>query len=243
MNDRDIRREARLQQVVLFGQENAADFAPESEALVDFGKLSALLAELAAAKLAQKPVLVDKNKLRGTLNGELRRISITARKIEARFGPAGFAADYQTSEAYTDEVLGTQTRRVLALLADAPQDGPEQLAAKAARRTLFLRLEMPPGFVASLQTNAQSLAEADTRNRAGNMGAVESTARISTLLYQGSDIVDDLDTMMENKYGRDPAKLHAWERASRVESNPRRKSARQAAAPTATPEPALAATT
>ncbi len=236
MNDRDIRRENRLQRVVLFGQENAADFAPDSEAKSDFTKIAELLTRLANAKLAQNPVRVNKKELRETLAEDFRRISATARKIETRYGPPGFAADYQASALYSDEQITTHARRVLAQLADGKDDSPELLAAKAERRRLFIRFEWPADFVTKLQADSKALAEADSRNASGLMESVESTARIIELLAEGTRLVDDLDTMMENKYRIDAAKLHAWQRASRVESAPRRKSA-TAGAPAATPTP------
>jgi hypothetical protein len=45
----------------------------------------------------------------------------------------------------------------------------------------------------------------------------ESTSAIDTLLTRGSDLVVQLDAIMRNKYKRDPDKLYAWLRASRVE--------------------------
>ncbi len=234
MNDRDIRREARLQRVKIFGAENAADFVAGSEAKQDFAKLDQVLADLQTAKQQQKPVLVNKQMLREALTEDFRRIADTATKIEARAKLPGFAADYRMPDTMADTALSTHARCLLGLLADDPADTPEQLAAKAARRERFVRLEMAADFATSLKADADAFVHADARNNAESLEGVESTARITQLLAEGTELVDDLDTMMRNKYGRVPATLPAWERASRVEKNPRRKSSET---PPATPAP------
>jgi hypothetical protein len=50
----------------------------------------------------------------------------------------------------------------------------------------------------------------------------EDTATITTQLTAISKEVDILDPIMGNKYETTPEKLHAWERASRVERDPKR---------------------
>jgi len=158
MNDRDIRREARLQRVKIFGEEYSADFAPDSEARQDFAKLEQILARLQTAKLQQKPVRVSKQTLRATLTADFRRIADTATRIESRANLAGFAADYRMPDTVADTALGTHARRLIALLADEAGDAPEVLAAKAERRQRFLRMEMAPTFVDTLKTDAEAFA-------------------------------------------------------------------------------------
>jgi len=50
----------------------------------------------------------------------------------------------------------------------------------------------------------------------------EDTATISTQLTAISKEVDILDPILGDKYETNPEKLHAWERASRVERDPKR---------------------
>ena len=66
---------------------------------------------------------------------------------------------------------------------------------------------------------------------------VENTALIGKLLGETSDEVDFLDTIMGNKYERQPEKLRAWESASRVERAPVRSKKDKPASVVAPPPP------
>jgi len=53
-----------------------------------------------------------------------------------------------------------------------------------------------------------------------NQEGIENTAAIGEILVLAANDVQELDTIMHNKYARNPAKLHAWQRTSRVERAP-----------------------
>ena len=101
-------------------------------------------------------------------------------------------------------------------------DTAEQKATKAALRAHFLQLEISADFVTDLRQDRDSLDQIDQHNATEIQEGTEDTATITTQLTAISKEVDILDPILGNKYETTPEKLHSWERASRVERNPKR---------------------
>ena len=106
---------------------------------------------------------------------------------------------------------------------DTAGDTPAQLAEKAARRAKFIRKLIPADFVEDLRADRDAIDGKNAAATADNLEGLESTEEIEALLLQGGKEVTALDAMMHNLYSRNPAKLHAWLAASRVERSPKRK--------------------
>jgi hypothetical protein len=152
---------------------------------------------------------------------DLKLIAGTARAI-AIADPAFPVGNYSPVPADNSETpLLTHADSVLTLLEDAPTDTAEAKAAKAALRARFLKYEMETDFVKDLRADRDAIDGANTAKTTDNLEGNESTSAIDTLLLQGSDDVTQLDAIMRNKYKRNPDKLHAWERASRIERRPK----------------------
>lgn len=228
MNDRDILRYDRATRVQTFGKENAADFTAGSLALEHFGNIDQLLPQIDDAKAGQKPARITKATLLDALNLDFKQIAKTARSIEAKSGETGFATPYAIP-VLTELLTGTHADNLLRRLEDndAPVadggDSAEEKAAKAALRARFIAYELPEDFVADLRADRDALTAANSHNQGENQGGQENTALISQLLTQTALEVDQLDTLMSNKYARQPEKLHVWDRASRVERGPAKK--------------------
>jgi hypothetical protein len=226
MNDRDQRRADRLARIQTFHHENAADFAPASKAQALFTRIDSHLADLAAARAGQVPRRVSKPTLLDALWLDGKNIARTARSIDLT--DHGFAAAYRLPDDPTEALITAHTDHLLSLLEDhnAPEadggDTPAQKAAKAALRTRFVAYEMPPDFVEDLRADREALRQANTHNEAENQTGEENTAEIGVILAAAAPDVQQLDAIMHNKYSRDPAKLHAWLRAARVERTPSR---------------------
>ena len=235
MNDRDILREDRLTRTQTFGRANAADFAAGSKAPALFANITQILLDLAAAKIGQVPGRASKAALLDALWLDYKNIARTSRSIGAS-ALGGSIVDYAVPADFTEALIKIQAEKLLSLLEDntAPVGGdtPEQLAAKAARRALFLEWEIQADFVEDLRSDYDALIAANQLNQAENQDGVENTAAIGVLLLSGGQTVSDLDTIMQNKYARQPEKLRAWESASRVHRSPVRK--KDAATPTTT---------
>lgn len=219
MNDRDIRRYDRATRVLTFGQANDADFAPDSLARGHFAAIATKVAGIDDAKADQVPARVSKETLLDALMLDFKRIAATARSIEKKSGETGFAGSYAVPER-TENAITTHADKLLGLLEDGDTDTAGQKAAKAALRTRFQAFEIAANFVQRLHDDRAAIAEANNHNQTEVQDGVENTALIGKLLGEISDQVDFLDTIMGNKYERQPEKLRAWESASRVERAP-----------------------
>ncbi len=228
MNDRDNRRLERAQNVLTFFQNNSADFAPTSVVHEHVKKITDSVALVVAARAGQNPNRVTKASVLDALLLDFKRISATARAIELRDGDTGFAVPYNSVPDRVEKDIKTYADSLLKLLEDnnAPVaeggDSPEQKAAKAALRARFLKLEINANFVTNLRHDHDALDEINRRNATEVQEGTEDTATITTQLAAISKEVDILDPIMGNKYETSPEKLHAWERASRVERDPKR---------------------
>ena len=236
MNDRDILRHDRLDRVSTFGSENHADLPAGCEAITRFANLATLSAKLGRHKVGQLRGPASLQTLLDALGSDFKDIARTARAID--LDQPGFAAFYRLPAEPTASNLKTHADSLLTRLEDAPTDTPAQLAEKAALRAQFISKLIPTDFVQDLRADRDAIDGKNLTNTAGNLQGLESTASINVLLLQGSEEVTRLDAMMQNLYRRNPAKLHAWLAASRVERSPQRN--KDSGTPTvATTQPAL----
>jgi hypothetical protein len=238
MNDRDILRKERLDRVSTFHIENQSDFAAGSLALTLFDQVDGILAALEKAQVGQIRTPVTKTTLLEALRLDLQNIARTARAI--RLADAIFpTGDYSPAPTAADaeEMLLTHADAVLTLLEDAATDTPAEKAAKAALRQRFTNYEIEADFVEDLRADRKAIDDANQNKHADNLEGNESTSAIDTLLLKGGDLVTQLDAIMRNKYKRDPDKLHAWTRASRIERSPKPQKPEDGANPGGTPPP------
>jgi hypothetical protein len=183
---------------------------------------------LIAARAGQSPHRVTKSTVLDALLLDFKRISATARAIELRSGETGFAARFNHVPDRIEKDIKTYADSLLALLEDnnAPVseggDSAEQKAAKAAQRARFVELEMNPLFVTNLRHDRDALDQINKHNTTEAQEGTEDTATITTQLAAINKEVDILDSILGNKYETTPEKLHARERASRVERDPKR---------------------
>ena len=204
MNDRDLRRYDRATRVQSFGRANAADFAVGAKALTHFTNIDVNLSSLDRAKAGQTPARVSKATLLDALALDLTNIARTAGTIERNEN--GFAAPYRLPGSPSESALTTHADSVLLRLEDQADDSAAEKTAKAALRAQFTVYELPADFVAQLRAGRQAIAEANQHNDTENLGGVENTELISQLLSLINDDVVELNTIMHNKYARQPEK-------------------------------------
>ena len=221
MNDRETRRYDMFGRVQTFGQQNAADFTPTSQASTRFGSVGRIIDDLDAAKAGQqgggntaKSVLLDALRL------DVQNIARTARAID--LDEPGFADNFRTPASPSDADLLTTADAGLALLADATGDDAATLAAKAARRAKFVANELPAGFATDLAADRAAIAAAQDDQEGEREDNVESTAAVGRLIREGMKEVTYLNAIMHNKYTRNADKLRAWQSASHIERAPQR---------------------
>jgi len=236
MNDRDQRRYDRLTRVQNFGRSNTDDFAPDGKTIIHFANIDGHIIGLDKAKAGQTPARVSKATLLDALNLDLTNIARTARTIER--SENGFAAPYRLPDNPAESVIVTHADTVLSHLENQAGDSTATKNAKAALRARFIEYELPDDFVVNLRAGRKAISDANEHNEGEVREGVENTELISHLLSRAADDVDELNTIMHNKYARQPEKLHAWQTASRVERAPQReKKAPDAASTSTTPQP------
>lgn len=220
MDDRDQRRYDRLTRIQTFGIEHAEDITPGSKAATHFANTAKHVTDLDTAKAGQLPARVSKATLLDALGLDFKNISRTARAIDLT--EPGFAAPYRIPSNSAESAIATHADNLLLLLEGQATESEDEINAKSALRARFIAYDIPADFVTDLRTDREALREANVHNQSETQSGVEDTARISQILESAAKDVQELDAIMHNKYTRDPAKLHAWQRASRVERAPHR---------------------
>lgn len=233
MNDREQLRYERLLRVRTFGTENTADFPLTSKARVHFTSVDAHILKLEGAKAGQKPGLVSKEALLDELRADLKLISRTARAI-ALSDPTFSTDDYRLPDNPSEAALLTLADRVLSLFEIIPGEPPATVAAKTALTQRFLAYELPADFVTDLRSDLNAVRAATNQNYGEIQEGTGHTALIGPTLAAAAKDVQELDTIMQNKYARQPDKLRAWLSASRVE----RTAAKKKEEPPTPPAPA-----
>lgn len=228
MNDRDTRRLARAENVLIFCENHSADYTAFPVIAEHLGSITTSVRLITAARADQAPNRITKSSLLDALLLDFRHIAGTARSIELRSGETGFAVPYIRVPARIEKDIRAHADALLKLLEDnnspaaAGGDTPEQKAAKAALRARFLALAIAPNFVTRLRQDRDALDEVHSHNRTEVQEGTEDTALIDAQLTLINTEIDILDPILGNLYEGQPEKLHAWKRARRVERNPQR---------------------
>ncbi len=231
MNDRDRRRYQRLSRVQTFGRENTGDLLPGSKAETHFANIDKHLAALGKAKGGQLPTHASKATLLDALHLDFKNIARTARSIALT--ESNFAAPYRIPDNPSEEATTAHADSLLQILEDQPGDSDETKTTKAELRSIFFSYELPATFVHDLRTDREAIRAANEPNQVENEEGAESSDAISRILAFAATDVQELDTIMHNKYARDAGKLAAWSNASHVARAPQRENQRDDDSPPA----------
>ena len=244
MNDRDTRRLARAQNLIIFCENNSADHAAIPIIAEHVAKISTSVALVTGARAGQSPNRITKASLLDALLLDFKRIAGTARAIELRDGETGFAVPFNQVPHRIEKDIRAYADSLLKLLEEnnAPVadggDTPEQKTAKATLRDRFLALGINSAFVTNLRKDRDGLDQVHAHNKTEVQEGTEDTALIDAQLTLINTEVDILDSIMGNIYELQLEKLHAWKRASRVERDPQRAKKDPAGATTPPADPA-----
>ncbi len=227
MNDKNRRRFERLAGSSAFAVAAAADFTNTSKGGQAAAELTARIAEVEALETSratsinsQQQATVGKSDGRASLRSQLRALSDTARTIALDH------PEVKGSFKYSGASVGDHT-----LLATARAFAGEAVALKAR----FIEYDLPADFLAALNASISSFEEHLDNQIAGKGARVAANAAIEDALRRGEEALERLDTAVRNKYRGEPAKLAAWESASRLERAPRTKRPAATAAAVTTP--------
>ena len=178
------------------------------------------IVDLDEAKAGQTPARVSKETLLDALVLDFKNISRTARALA--LSENGFAEPCRIPDNPSESAITTHADTLLLILEDQTADSAAVKTAKAALRARFVSYELPTDFVADLRADREAIRTANQHNQGETQEGVENTEAIGQILALAAKDVQELDTIMRNKYARTPAKLAAWASASRTERAPQR---------------------
>ena len=131
-----------------------------------------------------------------------------------------------------------------------PRGNNDQVLLNAARAfaadatplsAQFISHELPPDFLADLNTDIADLEAAILHQTSGVGGHISAGVAIDEAIDAGMVLVRKLDAIVRNRYADDPATLAEWTSASHTERAPRRSQPTAPAQPNAgegSPSPA-----
>ncbi len=214
-NDKQRRRNERGQRADVYMDAQAEVFLTNSKGGTLAARLKELLAQVSALDVARAENI---NKRRQGTEGRegtrtaLRRmvkIGWDTYKTISRTNPSLKGIFESPSKIKNDESLCAGARAYAN--AAAPFAG------------LFTEFGLPPTFFVDMRAHADSLESFAALQNAGVGAGVDTNAAIEETLREMDEVVASLDTVVRNKFRDDPAKLAAWESASRLERTPRSK--------------------
>jgi hypothetical protein len=212
MDDVEIRKLGMFTRVRDIGVSNAASFPPSSitgELFAEIGKIVAELATYAVKQatgdITARQGTATKSNLRDELRDDMLAISRTTRFMKV--DEPNFKDKFRMPKSESDQALLTAARR---FAADAISYESE-----------FVRRELPVDFLKEFNNKIKLFEKAVSDQNLGMENRVVASATIDELIDRGMDVVKELDSIIKNKFRKDPAMLRAWEIASHVERAPR----------------------
>jgi hypothetical protein len=91
----------------------------------------------------------------------------------------------------------------------------------------FLKYEMPPDFIDDLYPRIRKIEQLLADRTAAKSVVKRSTASIATRIKEGLFVVAELDVIITNRFGNDPAAMEQWRMTRHIRKIPRKR--RQAA--------------
>lgn len=222
MRDSEIRQSEAIVRVRDFGVESASDFPASSLGGQKFAAINALVGEIdelgaqqseghGSARASTEAKRVAREKVRSLM----RAISDTAEAMEPSH--PGISNTFRMPKSNGDEALINAARAFV--------------SSATPRQSEFLQFELPATFIEDLTSAVEEFEETSSSRNLNTRKRVSATAAIRDTLERGMQLRRELDPIVRNKYRNNPAKLAAWESASRVERAPKKKKEKTAPAP------------
>jgi hypothetical protein len=215
VNDKQRRIIERGSRVSAFRTANAADFPANSKGGALFADLDAQLANLDTLRTARETSLSTRQ--RGTAGRVDVRESLRALVVSVSDTAKVIAADRPEFKGRFQFARADRSDRSLVAVARSFAE------AAAPFKALFVEYELPADFITRLTEGADALEQQMALQEEGVGARVTTNASIEQTVERVDDLVDRLGVIARNKYRDDPAKLAAWESASRMERAARSK--------------------
>lgn len=207
MNDHDTRRYEMLLRVREFGASHASAFPAGSIPMELLARIGAVVDELSTHAVTKTTGLgttregsAGRSQMRERLRRDLDAIVKTARSMARKI--PNVDARFRIPRRYGDQTLIELARTFV--------QNATPLAAEFESRL------MPANFIAKLEQDIDAFERALQVQRQGMETKIRAGAAIETTIRAGMDAVRELDSMVRNVYGSDPATLTLWARSIRV---------------------------
>ncbi len=219
MKDRDVRRLERIERVETFLDDHIADFAPGGIVATTLGEIRGIISDLGKASVGQIRTPLTKDEILDDLRIRFKAISLTSRSIHTKY-PDFPAEDFRFPAEDSENAYTTHADHLLTLLLDTEDDTPGRLARKdRPPRPLHrvrdaCRLRHLPQRHPHIPQRRQrrKIQRQPRRPRIHRRDRHPPQPRQRRRHHPPRPI--------QNKYASQPDKIHAWKRASRVESDP-----------------------
>lgn len=213
MNDTQRRTYEMLARVRDFGAANAAAFTAGSKGKELLDGLGVVLAQLdghAEAQVSNEGAAAggstSRKAARERLRDQLEAVARTARAMS--FETPELAARFRLPRGNNDQSLLGTARSFHTNAAPLKAD--------------FARHELPADFLEALARAIADFESAVTEQNTGRAARSAAVAAVEDATARGSALARQLDALVRNKFDGDPARLAAWDAASRTERAPRK---------------------
>ncbi len=223
MNDRQRRRYEREQRVDVYMDAAAEDLPANSKGGTLAASLKALLTR-AAAQDVERAANTSKRR-QGTGGREKARTALRKMVKSVWDTHKSIALDRPDIKGLFESPSKIKNDRALVTTARNYADTADSLAS------VFAEYGLTAAFFNNMRVQADRLEAHAALQVAGVGAGVDTNAALDETLREADEVVARLDTVVRNRYRDDPAKLAAWESASRVERAPRRKAEDDTAPP------------
>lgn len=208
MNDRQRNREERGGRVEVYMDAAAADFPEGSKGAALTARLKELRAKIAALELSRAAGAGQRRQ--GTEGRDKARRALRQMVKAAWDTYKTIGRDYPDLKGLFEAPSRSNNDQSLVTTARA------YAVAAAPHAALFNDYGLTPALFDDLRAQADSLeSNAALQNAAAGAG-VNTTAAVEEALGELDEVVERLDTLVRNKHRDDPARLAAWESASRL---------------------------
>lgn len=189
-----------------FGVENATEFPETSTGGELFTDLDQLIAEMSAAVANQdkgegRAATISKNTARQALLDDLKAIARTARSLENTIPELRGKFKIETNPSNQN------------LLAAA-----RAFASYAApHREKFAKFDLPENFLDDLAADIAAFDHATSHSLGALNNRTTATRTLKDVIVRAVSTVRDLDTVINNRFRKNPLKLEQWNRAKTVQ--------------------------
>ena len=204
--------------VAKFGDDFSADFPANSRGAKLLVRLDGVIARIDKTAPQQTTTgKLTKDQALNLLEDLMTGIAETARTVAAALKRPQLRADLHLTRGANEQEWLTDAQRILDRL------DPQKHADATQITDEFIELEFPSDFIAKLGEYKLAVETAQSDQSGSVRTQTGATTSLTEDFAEGMSIAKELDTLCENRYGRNPQtkdarKLREWRQARHIEA-------------------------